>query len=81
MRKTPRTTPGRVIVGRAETLRHGGRAGAELLWAGVLLAVPLVVGVAVDVAVSWWAGFAAFMIAAMLTGVGAYRSGRPGSRR
>lgn len=80
MRKTPRTTPGRVIVERADVDRRDRRTGTELMWTCLLLVVPLVVGVMVDVAFSWWAGLAAFMVAAVATGVGAYRSGSPGSR-
>jgi hypothetical protein len=46
----------------------------EVLWSCALVAVPLAAGLAVDAAFGWWPGLGAFLVAAMITGVAAYRT-------
>jgi hypothetical protein len=60
MRKIPRATPSRA---------HG-----QLWWSCALLLVPLGSGLAVNYTVGWWPGLAAFLVAGVLTGRGAYRA-------
>jgi hypothetical protein len=50
-----------------------------LLWSCLLVVVPLVVGVLINIGFGWWLGLAAFLVAAVLTGSAAHRSG-PGGR-
>jgi hypothetical protein len=45
-----------------------------VLWSLALVAVPLGSGLAVNSAFGWWPGLGAFLVAAVITGVGAYRS-------
>jgi 4-hydroxybenzoate polyprenyltransferase len=46
----------------------------EVLWCFVLVAVPLGSGLAVNAALGWWPGLGAFLVAAVITGVAAYRT-------
>ena len=46
----------------------------NLLWSCLLIGVPLVVGLAINACLGWWSGLAAFLIAAVLTGVAAWRT-------
>ena len=48
-------------------------SGAGLAWSCLVMGVPLVAGLAVNAAVGWWPGLAAFLIAALLIGAVAYR--------
>jgi hypothetical protein len=49
-----------------------------LLWSCLLVAVPLVVGLAINACFGWWSGLAAFLVAAVLTGVAAWRTTHKG---
>lgn len=44
-----------------------------LAWSCLVMGAPLVAGLAVNAAVGWWPGLAAFLIAALLIGAAAYR--------
>jgi hypothetical protein len=46
----------------------------EMLWSCALVAVPLGAGLAVDAVFGWWSGLGAFLVAAVITGVAAYRT-------
>jgi hypothetical protein len=46
----------------------------EVLWSCALVAVPLGAGLAVDAIFGWWSGLGAFLVAAVITGVAAYRT-------
>jgi hypothetical protein len=46
----------------------------EVLWSCALVAVPLGSGLAVDAVFGWWPGLAAFLVAAVITGVAAHRT-------
>jgi hypothetical protein len=45
-----------------------------VLWSCALVAVPLGAGLAVDAVFGWWSGLGAFLVAAVITGVAAYRT-------
>jgi hypothetical protein len=45
-----------------------------VLWSCALVAVPLGAGLAVDAIFGWWSGLGAFLVAAVITGVAAYRT-------
>jgi hypothetical protein len=67
-RETPQRTTGRV--------RLGG-----LLWTFLLVSVPLGIGLAVNSGLGWWPGLWAFLLAAVVMGTLAHRSGRRHHRR
>jgi hypothetical protein len=64
-RRQPRVRP-------AESSRHA--AFAEMIWNFALVAVPLGSGLAANAIFGWWPGLSAFLIAAVLIGIAAYRA-------
>jgi len=52
---------------------------STLLWSGLLLGAPLAAGLAINAALGWWPGLAAFLIVALLLGRAAHRR-RPPNR-
>ena len=66
--------PSRCLPG--DERRPSDRRGSllEVLWSCALVAVPLGAGLAVDAVFGWWSGLGAFLVAAVITGVAAYRT-------
>jgi transposase len=74
--------PASGFVSTQQRLEHGRRPSlpTDLLWSCLVTGMPLGAGLAVNAGFGWWPGLAALVIAAVPTGIVAYRT-NPRQRR
>lgn len=74
MKPPPSTTGDEPAAVDGDGPQPGSGRWLELLWCALLVGVPLGAGLAFDAWFGWWPGLAAFLLAAVITGIAAHRT-------